>query len=72
MDFTHPAALISSIIIGLIGMLLFIHGKREGSPGPLITGIVLCVFPYFVASAILMWLITGGCLGGLYYYSRSA
>lgn len=70
MDLSNPAALISSILIGVIGMGLFIYGKKQQSLPPLFAGVVLCVFPYFVASVVLMWIITAGCLGGLYVMGR--
>ena len=37
----------------------------------LVTGVVLCVFPYFVTSVILMWVITAACVGGLYWWMKS-
>lgn len=70
MDLSNPAALISSILIGVIGMGLFVYGKKQQSLPPLLAGVMLCVFPYFVASVMLMWLITAGCLGGLYVAGR--
>jgi len=66
MDLGNPASLISGLVIGLIGMVLFIYGKKEGNVKALAAGIALCVFPYFVASVILSWVLTGLCLGGLY------
>jgi phosphate/sulfate permease len=72
MDLSNPASLISSIVIGIIGMGLFIYGKKQTSIPSLLTGIVLCVFPYFVSSVLLMWAITAACLGGLYYFARQA
>ncbi|MCC6678424.1 MAG: hypothetical protein IT436_14910 [Phycisphaerales bacterium] len=72
MDISNPWALFSGVVIGLIGMVLFMHGRKQASPRCLLTGGVLCLFPYFVSSLILMWLITGACLGGLYLASRNA
>jgi hypothetical protein len=71
MDLGNPAALISSIIIGLIGTALLIYGKKNQSLFPALSGLFLCVFPYFVASVALMWLITGGTLGGLWWVSKN-
>jgi hypothetical protein len=67
-----PLAIFSAIFIGLIGMALFIYGKKQAQAAPLLTGVALCVFPYFVTSIVLMWLITAACLGGLYYIARHA
>lgn len=70
MDFDHPWALFSGLIIGCIGMVIFMYGKKQVNLKALAIGGVLCVFPYFVTSLLAMWLITGACLGGLYLSSR--
>lgn len=70
MDLSNPASILSSLLIGLIGVGLFLYGKKQQAPAPLFTGIALCVFPYFVASVWLMWVIAAGCLGLLYLLAR--
>jgi len=70
MDLSNPWTLFSGLVIGCLGMVLFIYGKKQANLKCLLTGGVLCVFPYFVSSLILMWAITGACLGGLYLTSR--
>lgn len=70
MDFSNPWALFSGVVIGLIGTLLFMHGKKQTNFKFLVTGGVLCVFPYFVSSLVLLWVITAACLGGLYALAR--
>ncbi len=71
MDLSNPWTLFSGLVIGCLGMVLFIYGKKQASPKCLITGAVLCIFPYFVTSLLLMWGITGACLGGLYVSTRA-
>jgi hypothetical protein len=70
MDLSNPYALLSGVFIGLLGTALIVYGKKQQKLMPALTGIVLCVFPMFVASLLLTWLITGACLGGLYLTSR--
>lgn len=70
MDLDHPAAFFSAILIGLIGTVLFIYGRKQQSVRCLLAGAALCIFPYFITSVAVMWAVTGGCLGGLYYLSR--
>ena len=72
MDLSNPVSLLSGVLIGFIGLGLLIYGKKQQAPAPLIAGLALCIFPYFVASALLMWLIAAACLGGLYLLSRRA
>jgi hypothetical protein len=50
MEFT-AGSLFASLIIGSIGVGLFLYGKRQERWPQLIAGIVLSVFPYFIASA---------------------
>lgn len=70
MDLSHPAAILSGLLIGLIGTSLFIYGKKQSSGPCLVTGGALCVFPCFVTSVAVLWGITALCLGGLYAASR--
>jgi hypothetical protein len=63
-------SLLSGLVIGGIGVGLFIYGKKQLELKCLFAGAALCVLPYIVASVGLQWLLTGGCLGGLYTLSR--
>lgn len=71
MDIGSPASLISGVVIGAIGTAMFLYGKKQERPLTLLTGIALCAFPMFVASVAMLWLITAGCIGGLYVASRN-
>lgn len=62
----RPWGLYSSILIGLIGGIIFMHGKRHVNLRCLAAGLGLCVFPYFVTSLAIMWGITGATVAGLY------
>jgi hypothetical protein len=42
------------LIFGSIGLGLFIYGKKQRAVVPLICGIALIVFPYFVSNVILL------------------
>lgn len=72
MSLDNPWAILSGLLIGLIGMGLMMYGKKAESPAPIVTGLVLCVAPYFIASLLVTWLLTGACLGGLYAVSRNS
>ena len=63
----------TNLIVGLIfsgiGIVAFVYGKKQGSFKPLLIGIALMVYPYFLTSTF--WLCTVGiglCL--LLYYWR--
>jgi C4-dicarboxylate transporter len=46
--------LIVSVIAGAIGMGYFIYGKRQTKIVPMVAGVLLCIYPYFLDS--LLWL----------------
>jgi hypothetical protein len=47
-------SLIVGIIAGAVGMGYFIYGKRQAKLTPLLSGVLLCIYPYFTDS--LLWL----------------
>jgi hypothetical protein len=47
-------------LFGGVGLGYFIYGKKQGAIVPLVTGILLSVFPFFVTNAYLIVLV--GCL----------
>lgn len=70
MDFSNPALLFSGLFISVIGMGLFLYGKKAQEIKCLGAGIALCVFPYFVTSLLLMWVLAGACLAGAFLLPR--
>jgi hypothetical protein len=51
---TRMNGLIVSVIAGAIGMGYFIYGKRQTKIVPMVAGVLLCIYPYFLDS--LLWL----------------
>ena len=49
-----PATLAIGILAGAIGVGYFIYGKRQTKFVPLIAGMALCVYPYFVDSVLAL------------------
>lgn len=54
MNFT-PGALFASLLFGSIGVGAFIYGKKTGSLRPLVLGIGLMVYPYFISQLALLY-----------------
>ncbi len=48
------------LLFGSIGLGYFIYGKRQRVAMPLICGIALMIFPYFVSSTLLLVFV--GCI----------
>lgn len=64
MDFSPPS-LITSFIVGSIGFVLLVFGKKTSRFLHMIIGAVLMIFPYFVASWIVTAIIAAVLLGVL-------
>jgi len=52
-----PGSLFAAILFGAIGMGAFVYGKRAGLAKPMILGIALMVYPYFVSETWLVFSI---------------
>ncbi len=61
--------LIWGMVFGAIGLGFFIYGKKQKEVVPLITGIVLFMFPYFISNVYLL-VIVGVILVALPYFVR--
>ena len=62
-------SLLASVLVGSIGMGLFIYGRRQRRAPHLAIGIVLMVFPYLVPSVTLMFVIAAALVGLLWLSS---
>jgi hypothetical protein len=54
----NPTSLVIGIFTGAIGVGYFIYGKRQAKFAPLLAGMMLCVYPYFVQS--VLWTVVVG------------
>ena len=50
-------SLIVGLFAGVFGMAYFVYGKNSGKLTPLIVGVLLCVYPYFIEG---VWLYVVG------------
>ena len=48
------AALVWSMLFGLIGLGFFMYGKNESAPVPMFCGLLLMVYPYFVSDVLVI------------------
>jgi hypothetical protein len=63
------AVLIWGMFFGAIGFGYFLYGKKQKAIVPLCVGIVLCVFPYFIANVYVLVLV-GLALMAIPYFVR--
>ncbi len=62
-------SLLWGLLFGSIGMGYFVYGKKQGRFVPILSGIALIVFPYFVENTIFLVLV-GIALMALPYFFR--
>lgn len=55
-------------IFSIVGWYAFIHGKKEKSWRPMVVGVALMVYPYFVANTFLALAMGGGLTAALFYW----
>ena len=53
-----PTSLLNGIVTSALGVGYFLYGKRQARFAPLLAGLLLCVYPYFVDSVV--WLVVIG------------
>ena len=61
-----PASLFISLVVSAIGAGLFLYGRKQGRLPQLAAGLVLMVYPYFVATTAAMILVGGAIVAGLW------
>lgn len=54
----NESLLLWGLLFSSIGLGFFLYGRKQQRPVPLVCGILLMIYPYFVPSTV--WLITIG------------
>ncbi len=65
----NTASLLWGLLFGSIGLGFFIYGKKQQALVPLICGMALMIFPYFVTNTLILVTI-GFALIALPYFFR--
>jgi len=53
-----PASLFIGLIAGAFGVAYFVYGKKQAKLVPMVSGVLLCVYPYVFES--VLWLVVIG------------
>lgn len=67
--FLKASTLLWGVLFGSIGLGFFIYGKKQRAIVPLICGLALMAFPYFVSGTVLLVLV-GAMLMAIPYFIR--
>jgi len=65
----NSAQILWGVLFGGIGLGFFIYGKKQQAVVPLITGVALCIYPYFISNVYLL-VIVGCVLMAIPYFIR--
>ena len=63
------SSLLWGVLFGSIGLGFLIYGRKQRAVVPLVCGLALMIFPYFVANSIALVAI-GGVLMAIPYFLR--
>jgi hypothetical protein len=50
----NTASLLWGLLFGSIGLGFFVYGRRQKVVVPLVCGVALMIFPYFVSNTVLL------------------
>ena len=63
------SSLFWGFLFGAVGLGYFVYGKKQNAVVPLVCGIALMVFPYFISDTILL-AVVGVALIAIPYFVR--
>lgn len=66
-DFS-AAKIFAWIIFGVIGFAVFLYGKKIKSFRPMIIGVALMVYPYFIPGTFFLYLVGIALTATLYFW----
>lgn len=65
-NFPTPANLFGALIFGIVGLAAFRYGKKVRTGSPMVIGVALMVYPYFVSRTWLLYMIGLALCAGFY------
>ncbi len=65
----NEAELLWGVLFSSIGIGYFIYGRRQGKTIPLLSGVVLMVYPYFMPNVAAL-VIVGAIFSAIPYFLR--
>jgi hypothetical protein len=63
------AVLLWGVVFGSVGLAYFVYGKKQQRFVPLLCGIALMAFPYFISNTVLL-VVVGLVLAAAPYFIR--
>ncbi|KAA0215854.1 MAG: hypothetical protein DYG94_06775 [Leptolyngbya sp. PLA3] len=63
-DDMSMSLVLSGLILGSVGLGIFLWGKKQQELTAILVGLALSVLPLCIHSVGLLWILSGGVLGG--------
>jgi hypothetical protein len=63
-----PAALFGSLIFGVIGLVAFRYGKKSALIVPMLLGLGLMIYPWFVSETWMLYVIGCALTGAVWFF----
>jgi len=63
-----PAKIAAYIIFGAVGFVAFVYGKKNVLWRPMVLGVALMVYPYFVSGTLMLYFIGMALTAALYFW----
>lgn len=67
-ELPSPAALFGSFVFGIIGYAAYRYGKKSGGTRPMLIGVALMLYTFFVDETWLIYAIGAALCLGLYIF----
>jgi hypothetical protein len=62
------ANILGGILFGSIGFVAFVYGKKTASFRPMLVGIALMVYPYFVPETTVLYIVGAALTAALFLF----
>jgi len=63
-----PAALFGSLFFGVIGLVAFRYGKKSTLIVPMLLGLGLMIYPWFVSETWMLYVIGSALTGAVWFF----
>ncbi len=68
MELPSPDRVFAMILFGAIGFAAFVYGKKSAAWKPMVLGIALMGYPYFISSPFLFYAVGVALTAALFFF----
>jgi hypothetical protein len=67
-DMPDPAALFAILVFSAIGLAAFLYGRKQAKIGPLVLGLLLMIYPYFISETWILYAVGSALTVAIYFF----